>query len=262
MKISSYQPGQPCWIELASTDAASARHFYAALFDWGLNDMPIPEGVYTMFTIDGDDIGAMYQMPPEMSEQGTPTHWGVYFAVDDVQSSAKVVEQQGGKIVMGPHDVGDAGSMALCQDPEGAHFSLWQAKQHIGSARKDEVNTLCWVELACRDSAQANAFYTKVLGWQTRVSKMAGMDYTEWTTAAGPQGGMMEMTEEWGDIPAHWMSYFMVENCDAAVAKATELGGQVCVPPTDIETVGRFSVINDPQGGVFSVITLSPQAAP
>lgn len=100
MKISSYQQGQPCWIELASTDAASARHFYAALFDWGLNDMPIPEGVYTMFTIDGDDIGAMYQMPPEMSEQGTPTHWGVYFAVDDVQSSAKLVAQQGGKIVM------------------------------------------------------------------------------------------------------------------------------------------------------------------
>lgn len=53
------------------------------------------------------------------------------------------------------------------------------------------------------------------------------------------QGGMMEMTEEWGDIPAHWMSYFMVENCDAAVAKATELGGQVCVPqPTSKLSVG------------------------
>ncbi|WP_394202599.1 VOC family protein [Shewanella waksmanii] len=257
MKVSSYQPGQPCWVELASNDALSARHFYSALFDWGLKDMPMPEGVYTMFTLGEDDVGAMFQMPEFMAQADTPTHWGIYFAVADVAASAQLVQQHGGSVVMGPHDVGDAGSMVLCQDPEGAHFSIWQAKQHVGCMRKDENSTLCWVELACRDTQKAGEFYTKVFGWQSSVQDMSGFEYTEWHTSAGPQGGMMAMTEEWGDLPAHWMSYFMVENCDASAAKAAELGGKVCVPPTDIANVGRFAVLNDPQGGVFSVITLT-----
>jgi len=66
---------------------------------------------------------------------------------------------------------------------------------------------------------------------------------------------MLEMTKEWpADIPAHWMIYFAVENCDTAIKKVVELGGQVCVPATDVPDVGRFSVICDPQGAVFSVI--------
>ena len=64
----------------------------------------------------------------------------------------------------------------------------------------------------------------------------------------------MQMTEEWGELPSHWMIYFSVADCDAAAAKATELGGSVKVPPTDIPPVGRFSVIQDPQGAVFSII--------
>ena len=63
------------------------------------------------------------------------------------------------------------------------------------------------------------------------------------------------MTEEWGEIPPHWMIYFA--DCDAGAERATELGGQVKVPPTDIPKVGRFSVIQDPQGAVFSIIKLS-----
>ena len=44
----------------------------------------------------------------------------------------------------------------------------------------------------------------------------------------------------------------------ATARKAGELGGQVLVPPTDIPNVGRFSVLADPQGVMFSVITYLP----
>lgn len=67
------------------------------------------------------------------------------------------------------------------------------------------------------------------------------------------------MNEEWGEVPPHWMLYFAVDNCDEAAAKAKQLGGEICVPPTDIAKVGRFAVINDPQGGFFSIITLNLQ---
>jgi len=72
-----------------------------------------------------------------------------------------------------------------------------------------------------------------------------------------PVAGMMQMTEEWGDAPPHWMTYITVADCDASAKTVEELGGQVCVPPTDIPEVGRFAVINDPTGATFSIIKLT-----
>ena len=57
---------------------------------------------------------------------------------------------------------------------------------------------------------------------------------------------------QWQGVPAHWMSYFTVDDVDAAAAKVKELGGNVCVPPTDIP-VGRFAVVSDPAGATFSL---------
>ncbi len=55
------------------------------------------------------------------------------------------------------------------------------------------------------------------------------------------------------------MVYFSVADCDASAARAAELGGEVCVPPTEIPPGGKFSVISDPQGAYFSIIRLTEQ---
>jgi hypothetical protein len=52
------------------------------------------------------------------------------------------------------------------------------------------------------------------------------------------------------------MPYFAVADTDATASLAQELGGSVTVPPTDIPP-GRFALLNDPQGGFFSVIRLA-----
>ncbi|MFV1991031.1 MAG: VOC family protein, partial [Acidimicrobiales bacterium] len=96
-----------------------------------------------------------------------------------------------------------------------------------------------------------------VLGWHTQVHS-GEMVYHEFQLEAGQPGiaGMVEMNAEWGEMPAHWMVYFAVEDCDAAVAKAEELGGKTMVPAMDIPP-GRFSVIADPLGAVFTVMSLA-----
>ena len=71
------------------------------------------------------------------------------------------------------------------------------------------------------------------------------------------RGGMLEMDESWGDMPSHFMVYFRVDDCDASAAKAAELGGEICVPPTNIPP-GRFSVLMDPLGATFSIISMTP----
>ena len=60
------------------------------------------------------------------------------------------------------------------------------------------------------------------------------------------------------EVPAHWAVYFASDDTDAAVAKATDLGGQLLMPPMDTP-FGRVAGVSDPQGAAFRLITLTAQ---
>jgi predicted enzyme related to lactoylglutathione lyase len=117
------------------------------------------------------------------------------------------------------------------------------------------VNRFCWNELATRDVAGCERFYTTLFGWTTREVPMPGGPYIVFQSEGQDVAGMMPMGAEWGNMPPHFMSYVAVADVDACARRVTELGGKVCVPPTDI-SVGRFAVVNDPGGATFSIITL------
>ena len=115
----------------------------------------------------------------------------------------------------------------------------------------------CWNELATKDVEAAKNFYTELLGWKLKDSQAAGMVYNEIMVGGRAMGGIYQMCAEFGDAPSHWMAYVAVDDVDAKAKQAAELGGKVCVPPTDIPNVGRFCVINDPTGATLSLIKLS-----
>ena len=69
---------------------------------------------------------------------------------------------------------------------------------------------------------------------------------------------MYRITPEMGQMPPHWLVYFAVEDCDAKVQKATELGARVMKPAEDIPGVGRFAILTDPQGATFAIIKTQP----
>ena len=60
-------------------------------------------------------------------------------------------------------------------------------------------------------------------------------------------------------MPPNWGMYIAVADCDAAVETAKHHGAKVMMPPMDIAETGRFAVLQDPQGAVFSVIKLAPK---
>lgn len=125
---------------------------------------------------------------------------------------------------------------------------------------KPRHGEFCWNDLATTDLAASRKFYGEMFGWQFKDSREAGMDYTEISRADNKQfGGMWQITEEMGEIKPHWMSWVAVDDVEAAAQKVEQLGGKVCVPPTDIPHTGRFCVINDPTGATLSLITLKSQ---
>jgi hypothetical protein len=111
-----------------------------------------------------------------------------------------------------------------------------------------------WYDLMSKDPKASEEFYTKVVGWSYQDFPMPDFTYRMIAHGENQLGGIVPL-EEADDIPSHWISYLNVPNVDETVKKAEELGGKSCVPPTDIPEVGRFAVVNDPQGGFFSPFT-------
>jgi predicted enzyme related to lactoylglutathione lyase len=118
--------------------------------------------------------------------------------------------------------------------------------------------TFCWNELMTRNPDAAGKFYSELIGWKPTDSGMPGMNYMLMKNAGKDAGGMMQMPKEVpAEVPAHWMAYIAVDDVDACAARTKELGGQVIVPPQDIPTVGRFTIIQDPSGASVGLITLA-----
>ena len=117
----------------------------------------------------------------------------------------------------------------------------------------------CWNELATTDLESAQNFYKTLLGWEIKESSASGggMVYNEIVVGGQSVGGLFQMGPEFGQIPSHWMAYVAVDDVDAKARQVWELGGKVCVPPTDIPKVGRFCVVNDPTGATLALITLT-----
>lgn len=258
--MKQYPAGTFCWEELGTSDSEGAKKFYTELFGWEADDNPIPpDMVYTIFKLDGKNASAMYQLTGE--RKGIPPHWLSYVSVDNADETAEQAQSLGGNVMAAPFSVFDIGRMAVIQDPTGAVFAIWQPLKHIGAQVANVPGAFCWNELLTNDKARAAEFYEKLFKWTTEAHGGGHGEYTEFFNNGRPAGGMMEIQPEWGQVPPHWGVYFAVSDCDKTAEHAKSLGASIIAPPTDIPNVGRFSVIRDPQGAVFSVIKLNQMPA-
>jgi predicted enzyme related to lactoylglutathione lyase len=285
-KRDGYPAGVPCFVDSAQPDAEAATRFYGGLFGWEFEDR-MPAGVpghYFAARLGDCDVAGI------ASQQNTdprPPVWTTYIAVDSADATAAAVWAAGGSVLAEPMDILGAGRMAVCADPQGAVFSLWQAGAHKGAELVNASGAWNWSDLNTRDPEGAIAFYGRVFGWESsRVQFgefVASMwrrpgygdtlaqfdpDIRERHAQAGAPAGftdaigwMMEMTsDEFPDeVAPHWAVTFSVGDTDATAARAVELGGTVLAGPFDAGPT-RVAVLRDPQGAVFSVSRYTPPA--
>ena len=253
--IEKHPPGAFCWIELATTDQNAAKSFYGKLFGWEVYDMPMgPNDFYTMFKIEGRDTGAACTLRPEQRSQGVPPNWMIYVAVESADTAANRAAQLGGKVLAPAFDVFDAGRMAVIQDPAGAVFSVWQAKKNTGTGIAGVDGTLCWADLSTPDREQAGPFYSGLFGWKiVKEDEKSAHNYWHITNGEEFIGGIPPAAHRNPNAPAHWLAYFTVSDCDAAAAKAKQLGATLHLAPMTMEDVGRMAVVADPQGAAFAI---------
>jgi predicted enzyme related to lactoylglutathione lyase len=275
-----YLPGVPCWVDTTQPDPDAAVAFYSGLFGWDFEDVMPPgsPGAYFIGRLRGGDVAAVGSQP----EGGPPMAvWNTYIWVESADETAAKVFDAGGRNLTEPFDVMEAGRMAVCTDPEGAVFCLWQAKAHKGARIVNEPGSLNFNSLNTRDPEGAKSFYGSVFGWEAlgldggaQMWRLPG--YGEFLERSDP--GLRERMADSGapagfvdvvaalnpiaddqpDVPAHWGVTFAVEDADATAERAAELGGKVVVPPFDAPWV-RMAVIADPQGATFTASKFVPE---
>ena len=224
--------------------------FYGGVFGWTFESAgPVEEtGGYGMFTLNGLNVAGI---GPQMN-MDQPPYWNMYVSVADIEATTARVEAHSGTIVVPPMEVFTAGKMAVFVDSVGAPLSAWQPNEHIGAQLVNEPGAFCWSELRTGDVGAAIGFYEHVFNWVANPMEMDGAPYTLWNLGERPIGGMAEDSAG----SSRWDISFAVADCDAAVAKAQELGGSVAMPAVD-SSVGRFAGLTDPHGANFGVVQLA-----
>jgi uncharacterized protein len=256
MHVSTHPAGTCCWVELGTTDQDAAKRFYEALFGWSSHDSSVGAGeTYTIVKRHGRDVGGLYGLRADDRSRGVPAHWLVYLAVDDVDAAAPKVTELGGRVSGGPFDVGTSGRMAAASDTEGAMFALWQAKEHAGAEIEGEDGAVSWTELATHDRVRARTFYGSLFGWTFEERTAPAMPYVFAWLGDRMVAGIFPLDgAPMANVPAHWMIYFQVAGCDERAEWVAAHGGRIVVVPTDVPGWGRFAVLQDPQGAVFSIV--------
>jgi len=115
--------------------------------------------------------------------------------------------------------------------------------------------SVSWSELMTTDVAGAKSFYTKLFGWEYEDAPMEGMTYTVIKANGEEMAGLMSMPEQAQGAPPAWGLYITVDNVDETAEKASAMGATIHLPPQDIPEVGRFCVLQDPQGAFISIIS-------
>jgi len=253
----AWPSGTPCWVDLGVDDIGRAVTFYSTLFGWDIQPGPPEAGGYRMCQKGGHPVAGI---GPKQGPPDTPTVWTVYLASDNADETAGKITAAGGKILAPPMDVLDVGRAAIAADPAGAAFGVWQARNHTGFGLANEPGSVGWTENFSRDMDGNQAFYHAVFGYE--YGDMSSPDFRYATlkidgTEVGGIGALGSGLPP--DVPAHWSTYFLVEDTDAAVATVSKAGGSVTREPRD-SPYGRMAVVTDDQGAAFSLMGTAPGA--
>ena len=121
-----------------------------------------------------------------------------------------------------------------------------------------DIGAFIWYELWCTDTARAKDFYAAVVGW---TLDDPGNGYVHIQAPDGEFiGGLMPIRPEMQGARPAWLAYISVDDVDRSVAAITGAGGAVRMPATEMENVGRFALVTDPQGAAFYVMKPQPPA--
>ena len=127
------ETGTPSWFELHTRDYDAALVFYRDAFHWETETTSdTPEFRYSTLVAGGEPLAGVMDATAFLPE-GVPSHWAVYFGVEDTDAALARVVELGGTVLQPAEDT-PYGRLATAADPTGARFKLVAPNQAMPAA--------------------------------------------------------------------------------------------------------------------------------
>lgn len=238
--------GKFVWFDLLTEDPEAARRFYSALFGWTFEGLRVP-GSYTLIRHEGVAIGGIARHA-DRSAEAPESLWIASLSVADVDRGVELTRARGGEILDAPRSVAGRGRMAVVRDPAGALLVLLRAAGGDPGDAVPPEGRWMWTDLWTRDLGGARDFYAALVGYETRDVRADDQHVVHVMLHDGiPRAGVIELPAE--PIEPHWLPYVRVADLDAALARASSLGGRLLVRDADA------AVVVDPTGAAVGIQT-------
>lgn len=247
--MSQQTPGRFVWHDLMTTDVEASKAFYADLLGWRYEIWQPGVLDYPMLDAGGGAFGGMVSLDPA---HGIPCNWQGYVHVADLDAALARVPAAGGTVLVGATPIPDVGRFAVVGDPTGAAVSLMQPSGELPPEPAAMPGAPAWHELQSTDLGAVAPFYVDVIGWGFRQQPVGGIVYGMFEADGTDVAGGMTLPPG-VEAPSHWLPYFHVEDVDAALTRAGELGATTIWGPLDVDGIGRMAGLLDPLGAVFAV---------
>jgi hypothetical protein len=237
-------PGEFLGADLITEDATTATAFYSELFGWGVEK--VDDGEYAL-THQGRLIASVSTIKKEADV--SRTFWLVGLAVRDLDASVRAATKNGAQVFEKIRTIPDYGRLAVIGDPEKAPIMLIEpgAKRFGGTTGP---GAWAWVEFWTDDPKGAAAFYSDVIGYETKTIDRNGKPYGLFTGTGKNLAGLVKIPDEFENVNPGWAPYVGVSDLQQSMARVKDLGGRV-VLGVEESSGALVSLILDPVGGAI-----------
>jgi len=244
--------GRFVWYELMTSDPKAAIAFYTEVVGW--KTQAWESGDYTMWMGSQGPLGGVMTLPEPAKKMGAPPHWMANVQIADIDKTVARVRELGGSVHVPPTEIPKIGRFSIIADPTGASVSVIQPLEAMTPHDASKHGEFCWNELITTDQTAAFAFYHEIFGWERLMDHDMGPmgNYLIYGCGGTQLGGMFNKPKEM-PMPPSFMYYINVDDLDAALTRAKNMGVKVMNGPMDVPGGARIVQLMDPQGAAFAL---------
>ncbi len=244
--------GTISWRELMSAKPEESERFYSELFAWKINSVPYGPTTYRLVHV---SVGANEKQIAgimQFDKPGIAPHWVSYVTVEDVDQTAAKAKARGGTIANAPMDIPNVGRFAVILDPDGAPSVAFKSANpstetpNATPARGEFV----WEHLNSPSPEKSIAFYTQVYGWKSRPQEG---DPRMFVLSTEEKMDVCTIMQAPPGMPAHWLTYVVVDKLKDANDRVKRLGGKVITDEIPIPGFGALAVVEDAHGALIGL---------
>ena len=246
-------PGKVVWHDLLTPQREEAKEFYGGLLGWTFQDRED----YSLALLNGKPVAGLanFQAKPKAEQE---SWWVISFSVGDVDEAARIVEQDGGRVIKGPAEMSGRGRFVLVADAQKAPVALLRAQDGDPYDAPPILNGWLWNELWTNDLAASGRFYEDLLGME--LDPAPGRSDGQYIVMGRDGKWRAGMTGlPFDELNPQWVPCLRVADLAVVLKKAESMGARTLINPDHALNQNGTALIEDPWGALFMVAVWEPK---